>query len=119
MPALPTAPTAQLQHTPLKSPPLGQTTALSPSSSGCTLIIPLLGRAKVSLGSMLGKEKGQGRLSFLDFMSRNMVVLVAPGDEHESRYAIFVFLLFLIASFLFPLDPSLGREQLCQRVQFI
>jgi len=58
VPSLPTTPPAeQLQHTPLKSPPLEQTTALNPSSSRFTLSIPLLGRAKVPLGSVLGKEK--------------------------------------------------------------
>ena len=65
VPSLPTTPpAAQLQHTvtfvPLKSPPLGQTTTtgLNPSSSSrFTLSIPLLGRAKVPLGSVLGKEK--------------------------------------------------------------
>ena len=45
---------------PLKSPPLGQTTTagLNPSSSSrFTLSLPLLGRAKVPLGRVLGKEK--------------------------------------------------------------
>ena len=53
VPSLPTTPLAQLQHTPLKSPPLEQTTALNPSSSRFTLSIPLLGR-------VLGKEKEKG-----------------------------------------------------------
>jgi len=54
VPSLPTTPpSAQLQHTPLKSPPLEQTTALNPSSSRFTLSIPLLGR-------VLGKEKEKG-----------------------------------------------------------
>ena len=39
-----TAPPAQLQRTPLISPPLGQMTALNPPSSRFTLSIPLLGR---------------------------------------------------------------------------
>ena len=57
VPSLPTTPpAAQYQHT-LKSPPLGHTTALNPSSSRFTLSIPLLGRPKVPLGSMLEKEK--------------------------------------------------------------
>jgi hypothetical protein len=68
VPLLPTTPpAAQLQHTvtfvPLKSPPLGQmtTTGLNPSSSTrFTLSIPLLGRAKVPLGSVLGKKNDKG-----------------------------------------------------------
>jgi len=54
-----TRPSAQLQHTPLRSPPLEQTTALYPSSSRFTLSIPLLGRAKVPFGSVLGEGEGE------------------------------------------------------------
>jgi len=50
---------------PLKSPPVEQTMALNPPSSRFTLSIPLLGRAKVPLGSMLGKEKEKGIGVFL------------------------------------------------------
>lgn len=57
VPSLPTTPpAAQLQHT-LKTPPLGHTTALNPSSNRFTLSIPLLGRPKAPLESVLGKEK--------------------------------------------------------------
>ena len=70
--SLPTAPpAAQLQHTvmfvPLESSPLGQTTTtgLNPSSSSrFTLSIPLLSRAKVPLGSVLGKEMEKGMSGF-------------------------------------------------------
>ena len=61
----PTPPAAQLRHTPLKSPPLEQTTALNPSSSGFTLSIPLLGRVKVPLRSVLGKEKEKKKGVFM------------------------------------------------------
>jgi len=61
----PTPPAVQLRHTPLKSPPLEQTTALNPSSSRFTLSIPLLGRAKVPLGSVLGKEKEKEKGVFM------------------------------------------------------
>ncbi|KIM37712.1 hypothetical protein M413DRAFT_448237 [Hebeloma cylindrosporum] len=57
-----------LPPTPVKStftpptPPLGQTTALNPSSSRFTLSIPLLGRPKVPLGSVLGKDNDKGNM---------------------------------------------------------
>jgi len=105
-----TAPTAQLQHTLLKSPPLGQTTALNPSPSKSMLSILLLGRTRVPLGTVLGKEKQRGAffvrfltcvdafvLSFkfpmlmwflledLYLMSGNTESAVAPVTEHKDQ----------------------------------
>ena len=102
-----TGPAAQLQHTPLKNPPLGQTTAPNLSLSTFTLIIPLLGRAKVP---SLGKEKEKGvffvlflicvdafalsfRFSILiwflleapDFIPGNTEIAVAPGTEYKDQ----------------------------------
>ena len=82
---------------------------LNASSSGFTLSIPLLGRAKVPLGSVLGKERRKVyfirfficidafMLSFkfsilmtfllegLDLMSGNMEIAVAPRGEHKDQ----------------------------------
>ena len=55
-----TAPSAQVRHTPLKSPPLGKMTALNPLLSGFTLRFPLLRHAGVPLESVLGKEREKG-----------------------------------------------------------
>ena len=59
-----TVPAAQLQHTPLKSPPLSQTMALNPSSSRFAPSIPLLGLATLPLGIVLEKEKEKVRSLF-------------------------------------------------------
>ena len=61
-----TQPPTQIHHNPPSpnSSPLGQTTALNTSSSRFTLSIPLLGRPKVPLGNVLGKEKEQGSLLY-------------------------------------------------------
>ena len=63
VPSLP-PPSAQLQPALLKSPPLEQTTALNLSSSSYPLSIPLLGRAKVPVGSVLWQEKEKGVFMF-------------------------------------------------------
>ena len=60
-------PAAQLQHTPLK-PPLGPLTTLNPPSSRFMLSISLLGRGKVPLGSVLGKERENGVFLLDPFM---------------------------------------------------
>ena len=68
VPPLPTTPCCAAPAYPLKSDPLGQTTALIPSSSRCTLIIPLLGCAKVPLGICF--EKKRRKVGYLFFFLR-------------------------------------------------
>ena len=88
LPTMP--PAAQTQHTPLKGPPLRQTTARSPSPSRCKLIIPLLGCAKVPLVSMpcsiyLGDANTDRALCFLDssVVGGTISLLVDVGGEQE------------------------------------
>ena len=131
IPSLPTTPpAAQLQHivtfVPLKTPRWHTTTTgLNPSSSPrFTLSIPLLDRAKVPLGSVLGKEKEKGGLCCIDpafvpvliwFLLEGLdsvsaimeSVAVMLVDELKDQGSVFPILSLLFSIFLARCQPSM------------